>query len=324
MGWDDPKVVDLGDGRSMWLVNDPYVDPAGRTPLRPDAYLHNTAIVQDGPCFSVVQRMGDGRPIEFAPDLPNGDFFWPLGGTVDEAGVIWVFWSEMRDDPDHPFLDGITRHPVATWLAAYDPQTLITLQFQRAPDAGVQPQYGSAVQTWGDFTYLFGNSNMLDLTREGGYDAGPFSGTRMYLARVPAGQLAAQPEYFTGGGWSSSASAARPYWTRWYASNAMQPRVIDGQWFSVVKQDEFWGDTVVVETADVPWGPWTTVQRLPAVPRLPPDRAGVWMTTYQPILLPQRGDDGRLIAVLSQNASIWQDAIADPRLYRPQALRVRG
>jgi hypothetical protein len=132
------------------------------------------------------------------------------------------------------------------------------------------------------------------------------------------------PQYFTGAGWSTNAEEAAPFSTRWYASNAMQPRLVNGQWFSVVKKDEFWGDSVVVEHASRPQGPWSTIAWIPAVPRVPADRSGVPMSTYQPVLLPERGTDGRLIAVLSQNAADWLVALDDPRLYRPQALAVRS
>jgi hypothetical protein len=325
MGWDNPKIIDLGDGRSLWLLSDPYVDPTMTAATLDTAhYLNNTAMIQDGRCFSLLQRMRNGSPVEFAPDLPSGDFFWPLGGTVGAGGLIYVFWSQMNEDAPVAWGDGIPRHPVATWLGVYDPLVWSTVQFSRAANGGVSPQYGSAVQTSGSYTYLFGNSNMLNLDLVGGFWSGPFSGIRMYVARVPAGMVWQAPEYWTGGGWSASAAAAVPYWTRWYVSNAMQPRRIDGHWFSVVKKDEFWGSTLVVDTSSAPAGGWTTLSTMPAVPRLPAERAATLMTTYQPVLLPQRGDDGRLIAILSQNAATWTDAIADPRLYRPQAIAVRG
>jgi hypothetical protein len=141
---------------------------------------------------------------------------------------------------------------------------------------------------------------------------------------VPAGQFELPPSYWTGNGWSPNAAAARPFSSRWSISNAMQPRLIDGVWYSVVKQDEFWGDRVVVERSVAPHGPWQLVANLPVEAVVPDDRAGVMMTTYQPVLLPQRSPDGTLTVVLSQNSAVWLESLADPRLYRPQALAVRG
>ncbi|MFT3853920.1 MAG: hypothetical protein QM733_14435 [Ilumatobacteraceae bacterium] len=327
-GFDNPKLVPLGGDRTLWLVTDPYVDLSGADegPLQPTDYVHNTLLLQEGSCFSLVQLVLDGRPWEFAPSTSDRDWFWPIGGGIGAGGLLYIFWSRMVEDGAQAFLDGITRHPIETWLGVYDPATFATIRFEWAPDSGVFPQYGSAVQTAPDgFSYLFGNSNMLELSREGGYGKPtPFSGTRMYLARVPAGQFELPPTYWDGRGWSTDASAAAPISSRWSISNAMQPRLIDGVWYSAVKQDEFWGDRVVVERASAPQGPWRVVADVPVTAVVPADRAGTLMTTYQPVLLPRRAPNGTLSVLLSQNSAIWLESIADPRLYRPQVLAVRA
>src|SRR6478736_1267022 len=258
-GFDNPKLVPLGGDRTLWLLSDPYVDlsQGNNGPLDPSDYVHNTLMVQDGECFSLVQRVAGGLPWEFAPSRSPGDWYWPLGGSIGDGGLLYIFWSRMIEDGAQAPLDGITRHPIQTYLGVYDPQTFDVVQFGPAPNAGVAPQYGSTVQTAADgWSYLFGNSNLLELSREGGWSpTATFSGTRMYLARVPAGKFLSAPQYFTGSGWSSSAAAARPFSSRWRISNAMQPRLIEGRWYSAVKHDEFWGTDLVVEWADAQQGP---------------------------------------------------------------------
>lgn len=327
-GFDNPKLVPLGGGRTLWLLTDPYVDLSGADegPLPALDYVHNTLLLQEGACFSLVQRVHDGLPWEFAPSTSDRDWFWPIGGSIGDGGLLYVFWSRMVEDGAQAFLDGITRHPTQTWLGVYDPQSFDTISFAPAPNAGVFPQYGSAVQTAADgYSYLFGNSNMLELSREGGYGKPtPFSGTRMYMARVHAGRFADAPEYWTGSGWSSNAAASTPISSRWSISNAMQPRLINGVWYSSVKVDEFWGDRVIVERAAAPQGPWRTVADVTVSAIVPDDRADTLMTTYQPVLLPDRAPNGSLSVLLSQNSAIWLESIADPRLYRPQVLSVRG
>ncbi len=233
-----------------------------------------------------MQRVAGGLPWEFAPSRSPGDWYWPLGGSIGDGGLLYVFWSRMIEDGAQAPLDGITRHPIQTYLGVYDPQTFGVIQFGPAPNAGVAPQYGSAVQTAADgWSYLFGNSNLLELSREGGWSpTATFSGTRMYLARVPAGKFLSAPQYFTGSGWSSSAAAARPFSSRWQISNAMQPRLIEGRWYSAVKHDEFWGTDLVVEWADAPQGPWHPILDTPVIAAVPADRGDVAMTTYQPVL----------------------------------------
>ena len=267
LGFDNPKLVPLGGNRTLWLLTDPYVDLSGANdgPLQPTDYVHNTLLLQEGHCFSLIQRVDGGLPWEFQPSISPQEWFWPLGGSIGQGGLLYVFWSRMVEDGAQAFLDGITRHPVQTWLGVYDPTSFATISFARAPNSGVFPQYGSAVQTAADgYSYLFGNSNMLELSREGGYGApSPFSGTRMYVARVPAGQFQAAPQYWTGGGWSASAGAAAPFSSRWSISNAMQPRLIDGVWYSSVKRDEFWGDRVRRRTSRRAAGPVARDRRHP-------------------------------------------------------------
>jgi hypothetical protein len=326
LGFDNPKLVPLGGDRTLWLLSDSFADLTQRAapPLRHSDYEHNTLMLQDGSCFSLVQRVAGGLPWEFAPSHSPGDWFWPLGGSLGAGGLLYVFWSRMIVDNTPTFLDGIVCYPTETWLGVYDPATFRTISFGPAPNSGVSPQYGSAVQTAPDgYSYLFGNSNMLDLSREGGYgQPTPYTGTRMYLARVAAGHFADPPQFFTGTGWSADAGAAAPYSSRWSISNAMQPRLIDGTWYSAVKQDEFWGDRLLIEQADAPQGPWRTVADVAAQATLPSDRPSTWMTTYQPEIMPSRAPDGTLTVVLSQNAAVWTQAVDDPRLYRPRVLAI--
>jgi hypothetical protein len=315
-GFDNAHVMPISDDRYLWLFND-YISDG--------TYLHNVGLVQDGTCFQFAHRGSVDEPGVFEGGL-TGDssarFYWPLGGAT-ENGRIQVFWSEMQNHPSSPVvLDGIRRQPIATWLASYDPVTLERLSFERAPDDGVLPQYGSAVVSDGGYSYLFGNSNLLRLGDVGGFDAGPFSGTRTYLARVPRGHLEAVPEYFDGERWSWEAENARPISERFYVSNAMQPRLIDGRWVSITKVDEFWGDRFVVDVAERPEGPWRTVLDQPVPIRAPEGVDPASMVSYHPILLPWTDPDGSIVALFSQNAANWADAVADPRRYRPHAFPI--
>ena len=239
-------------------------------------------------------------------------FFWPLGGEIGAGGKLYVFWARMQQDPVPGFLNGIRRHPVETWIGVYDPETFERLQFRRAPNSGVQPQYGFAVQSQGRYSYLFGNSNQLNLEYEGGYDNGPFTATRSYLGRVARGRFLDEPEYYTGTGWSPHPADARPISARYYTENAMQPRLVDGEWVSVTKKNGFLSNLFVIDVADHPWGPWRTVSQR----RVRPEYGSV-QVTYQPILLPWRDPRGDLIVMVSQNAADWPHATNHPRFYRP-------
>jgi hypothetical protein len=132
LGFDNPKPIPLGGQRTLWLLTDPYVDlsEANNGPLDPVDYVHNTLMVQDGSCFSLVQRVAGGTPWEFAPSRSHRDWYWPIGGSIGAGGLLYVFWSRMVEDGAQAFLDGITRHPIETWLGVYDPTTFATIRIE--------------------------------------------------------------------------------------------------------------------------------------------------------------------------------------------------
>jgi hypothetical protein len=317
LGEDYQHVVALGGARYLWLLQDTFLDRTGTaTRLDQARFAHNVALVQDGTCFTLFHRGVPSLPTSFEPgngERPLATWFWPMGGETF-GGKVYVYWAEMRKDGYEPGPnDGLGWHPVRTWLAVYSARTLERLAFQPAPDAGVAPLYGYAVATQGDYTYLFGNSFEQNMAREGGLANGPHSGTRIWLARVPAGQFGAVPEYRTADGWSGDPGAAVPILQRYWAENPMQPRFLGGQWVAVTKVDGYWGDQIAVDVATDPWGPWTTVD----VRGISPRGNDPKMNTYHAHLMPWLSG-GALVVSISQNArDMTLDAYPQPWRYRP-------
>jgi hypothetical protein len=317
VGADGQHVVRIGRRRHLWLFSDAYLDYTNRASnLHETQRVGNVAALQSGRCFRLIRRGTRARSADFEPGyprMPRGNSFWPLGGEAHH-GRVYVFWAEMQYDGPPPPGDGIYRHPVRTWLATYDATTLTRLRLRPAPNDGVFPQYGFAVASDATHTYLFGNSNLLNLSYEGGFYNGPHSATRMYLARVPRGQFGQRPVYRTARGWSTNPRAAVPFSSRFWTENTMQPRFMRGRWVAVTKKDGLWGTRTIVEIAARPWGPWRVVSRR----IIRPFRGYDEMNNYQPIILPYRGPRGGLIIAMSQNARNWLDAVEDFSMYRPQ------
>lgn len=320
LGLDYQHVYPLGGQRYLWLFQDTFVDHSGlATRLDQAVFVHNSALVQDGACFQLLHRGTPAQPASFEGGLGEQRltrWFWPMGGELTPAG-LQVFWVEMVKDAYEPGPgDGLGWHPQTTYLATYDPGTLARTSFQPAADPGVAPIYGYAVSSDDTHTYLFGNTFEQNLVREGGFENGPHSATEMRLARVPRGDLMAPPEYRTADGWSSDAAQAVAISQRYWVENPMQPRWFDGVWTSVTKLDGYWGDHLVVDVANDPWGPWTTVAR----EWLSPRGGDALMNTYHAHLMPWRDAAGNLVAVISQNArAMTRDAFPSPARYRPQA-----
>lgn len=319
LGWDYQHVVPLGGGRHLWLFQDTFVDHTGAaTRLDQASFVHNSAMVQDGRCFTLLHQGTAEAPDEFEPGDGEGDtlkkWFWPMGGDSDGT-TVWVFWAEMIKDPVDPTPpDGLGWHPTRTWLATYDAATLARTDFQPAPNDGAAPIYGYAVDSDNSWTYLFGNTFEQNLSREGGFWNVPHSGSKMWLARVPRFDFGAQPEYRTADGWSSRADDAVPIVDRFNIENPMQPRLIDGQWVSATAVDGYWGDKFLIDVADHPWGPWYPVDLAPLVPR----RADTAMNSYHAHVLPWRDGFGSVQIAVSNNArDMTRDAFPYPWRYRP-------
>ncbi|MET0144371.1 MAG: hypothetical protein ABW328_06250, partial [Ilumatobacteraceae bacterium] len=321
IGLDYQHVYDLGGDRRLWLFQDTFLDPyATATSLDRASFAHNVAMVQRGSCFALLHRGTATAPTSFEPGAGErtlARWFWPLGGET-AGGQLRIFWVEMTKTPDPQPPDGLGWVPAGTWLATYDAATLARVDFRPAPSSGVAPIYGYAVATDAEHTYLFGNTFDQNLAHQGGYHACPCSSTAMFLARVPRGQLDAVPEYRTSTGWSSDPTTATAIVDRFHAENPMQPRFLGGQWVAATKVDGYWGDDLVIDVADQPWGPWTTVSRRPLVPR----GADPAMNTYHAYLMPWLADGG-LVVSASQNArNMLRDAWPHPERYRPQFLSV--
>lgn len=315
LGMDYQHTYPLGGDRTLWLFQDAFVDQAGtaRT-LGQASFVHNVAVVQTGACFTLYHRGSAAKPASFEPgtgEQVRSTWFWPMGGEVSGDQLL-VFWVQMRKDATDPGPgDGLGWHPESTWLATYDARTLERLDLRPAPNDGVSPIYGYAVASDDQYTYLFGNTFEQNLDREGGFANGPHSATRTYLARVQLGALDAAPAYWSSAGWSDDPASAQPVLQRGWVEDPLQPRWLGGRWVAASKLDGYWGDTLTIDVATDPWGPWTTGETR----ALPGD--STLTNTYHAQLLPWLDDAGQVVVSYSRNArNMTRDAWPHPERYR--------
>lgn len=259
VGADYQRAFPLPDGRVLWLFQDAFLATSGGPRL-----VHNVGLLQSRRCFQLLRT---GTPDAPAPYLLSDltarfqRWFWPLGGTIGANGDLQVFVAEMREHGSG-YLDHT--EPVATWLVSIDSHDLTVIEARPAPDAS-SALYGWSVVSHGDHTYLYGHCY-----RQFGWDLFAFGdppfrghdracGPNVTLARTPRGQLGAPPEYWDGSAWNTDPGAAVaviPQDGRWL--NPSQVALFDGRFVAVTKVGDWWGDTIYLDVAPTPAGPWRT------------------------------------------------------------------
>jgi hypothetical protein len=302
-GADYQRAMRLPDGRMLWVFQDAFVERPGRD----EQLLHNVGLVQDGSCLTLLRGGTSDDPASWigaGVTEPYHRWFWPLGGTITADGTIALFVAELRERGS-TYLS--QTEPVATWVATIDPATLAVLGLEPAPDPG-PGMYGWSVASDDAHTYLYGHCY-----RQFGYG---FLGhdrcaAEVTVARTARGDLDGPLRYWDGEAWvadpaaaANIAPAAGPDGTP-RKINPMQIAYVDGRWIAVTKEGDWWGDTIYLDRAPAPTGPWTTE----GVVR--PEPLGPEHNTYFASLVP--GADGRVVVGLSNNR--WDGQHADT--YRP-------
>lgn len=262
VGADYQRATELPDGRVFWT----FQDGAIRTGPDRIVVVHNIAAIQDGPCFTFLYggSRDAPRPYLFADATePFQRWFWPLGAAVGSDGRLHVFTAELRERGTS-YLS--LTEPVATRLAVIDPATLAVV-WEGSPANASADLYGWSVTGDHDWTYLYSQC-----FRQFGYDlvVGVAShdlecSARITVARVPAGELRATPQYWDGDRWQSDPARAAPViTTAGRRVNANQFIWTGGRFVSVNKEGDWWGDTIDVSTSTSPTGPFVLTAQVRA------------------------------------------------------------
>lgn len=304
-GADYQRAIPLPDGRTLWTLQDAFIDRHGR----PERLVHNVAVVEERGCFSLLRSGTAADPTPWIGAATTDHFhhwFWPLGGTVTPDGTIAVFVAEMIERGPRYLTH---TEPVATWLATVDPSSLKVITLEPATDPGPQ-LYGWAVASDQAYTYLYGHCYRQFGFGFLGHDPCTSSVT---VARVAGHDLRSPMQYWDGRRWTTDPATAAniapevgPDGTA-RAINPMQIVHTGKRWMAVTKEGDWWGSRLYFDRAPGPTGPWTTVSVETVVPLGPSD---LYNTYFASLAV---GAAGQLVIGISNNRF---DGIHDGN-YRP-------
>ena len=97
---DITSIVRLPDARQLFVLGDTAyygVNANGGTgPIQ--GFGNNSAWVQSGSCFTLLNRAGPGSPSWVLPPQQDGSFYWP-GASVVVGARLYVFMQRLLSDP---------------------------------------------------------------------------------------------------------------------------------------------------------------------------------------------------------------------------------
>ncbi len=303
IGADYQRATEMPNGDVLWTFQDAEV----RLPNGTSTLVHNIGMVQQGTCFTVLIGGSPSAPEPwlFAADTaPFSRWYWPLDATPGNDGRMYVFVAEMLERGDH-YLDHV--EPMSTLVASVDIDSHLVEQLGPARNSSAE-LYGWTSATDDDWTYLYAHCY-----RQFGW--GDFEihdhacSARVTVARVPKGNLFAAHTYWTGRGWSSNPRLAAPMvnMTNRHV-NALDVTRANNRWLAVIKVDDWFGDTIVVESAPRPVGPFSTIMTLSAAPKCDPAVCNTYYASWIP-----NGPAGTMTIGLSNNR--WDGILSG--VYKP-------
>jgi hypothetical protein len=251
---DPTSVLRLPDGRRFWTLGDTAyfnVLSDGRAgPLV--GFGNNSAWVQSGNCFTLLDRAGPGTRSWLRPAQQDGSVFWP-GASVVVGSRLYVFLTRL-------FENNAFGNAVGAAVATFELPSLRLARMTPIPFSA-RRIFGSGAVADGGYIYTYASQSRSC--------AFCFAGD-MYVARVPEQQIQVPGawRYRAGSTWTADPRAATPVLPAAVSSTDMQ-RYGNGfllvtKTFSIVAPDvEAWW-------APNPSGPWQDLGLVYSVPNPPP------------------------------------------------------
>jgi hypothetical protein len=305
------SITGLADGRRFFALGDTAyynLNPNGSAgPLA--GFGHNSAWVQSGPCFTLLDRSGPGLRSWLVPPQRDGSFYWS-GASVAVGPRLYLFVQRL-----------ILNRPFGTSLGA----AVAVFGLPSVKLARIWPIPWSAQRVYGstavyDDGYIYAYASQRET-------CGMCFSSDLYVARVPESRIA-QPsawQYRSGSSWTSNPRAATSPLPGVISSVNVQ-RYGNG-FLLVTKPLGIFGPNVEAWWAPNPEGPWQDFGTVFTVPNPPPSYVPGLVYrqayTYNPVVNTDAPfANGRLLASYNVNTFLPAEAQRDGRLAGPRFLSV--
>jgi hypothetical protein len=309
---DMTATVRLPDGRRFFTLGDTaYYDVA------PDGHAghwrgfgNNSAWVQSGSCFRLLDRAAPGTRSWLIPPERDGSVYWP-GAAVVAGSRVYVFLTRL-------FLDRPFGRPVGAAVAVLD---LPSLQL-----AAIHPIPFSPHRIYG-IGAVYDNGYLYAYASQRGTCDLCFAGS-MYVARVREDRagITGAWQFRSGASWVRDANAATPVLSAAVSTTDVQ-RYGNG-FLLVTKPMSIVAPDVEAWWSPNPEGPWRDLGSVFTVPVPPPSYVAGFTYqksyTYNPIVLadePLR--DGGYLMSYNVNTFDPGEAARDGRMAGPRFVSVR-
>jgi hypothetical protein len=302
--------TDLPDGRRLFVFGDTpyhglYAD-GSRAPMV--AFGNNSAWLQQGGCFTLLDNRAAGGASWIVPPENDGSVYWP-GGVVVAGDRLHVFLARMR-------LDQFFGTQIGAAVATFELPSLQLARLTPIPFDGRNFYGGGAVYD-GGYLYAYAWQN----------PGCTFCAGHLALARV-AEDLVQVPtawQYYAGGSWANTASAAVPVLRNATSQPDVQPW--NNGFLLVTKPFNIFEGNVDASWAPDPAGPWTSLGTIYRIPEPPPSHISGHgyeaPFTYMATLTPSATiDNGGMLLAYNVNTFDDADATRDGRMAGPRFVSV--